>query len=374
MKTLPRTINSKTDEALEEKLKNLSSEYCFNFMGKYLADETNKLLRDPNFQGGQVLVRICSASEVANIKAKEVSELGSTVDYGDDDPTRDFKGSKMYFFNLSKSLEDGKAGNDFIGALRDRTDRITQIHNARAQAGLERYEEFDNPSYAVVVLPKGVRAMYADKIATGTSAYNNKHGGSSMMDEIVFNPEVLKHCGVATCNDLYTELQSKMDNPYFYNDILENGSDILKKLVLNMLTQIENENSTKEMPKQAKANLEMLEGCLSSKGDFMACLTWFCSSGMEGYNSQFTTVDFLNKVCETYGSQMEALKISEKELTDLREVAKLNDSKNTNEVVSGSEDALDYSDDYADDDYESDDDCESDDDYENDDDWGSDSF
>lgn len=372
MTTLPRTINSKMDDALEAKLKNLTQEYCFNFMGKYLADETNKLLKNPNYQGGQVLVRICSASEVANIKAKEVSELGSTVDYGDDDPTRDFKGSKMYFFNLSKSLEDGKAGNDFVDALRDRTDRITQIHNARAQAGLERYEEFDNPSYAVVVLPKGVRAMHPDKIATGTSAYNNKHGGSSMMDEIVFSPEVLKHCGVATCNDLYTEIQSKMsENPYFYNDIVENGSDILKTLVLSMLNQIESENSNKKIPEQAKSNLEMLGSCTSNKGDFMACLTWYCSSTIEGYTKQFTSENFLDLVCSVYGKEIELLKIGEKELSEIREVARLNDSRNANEIAPGSEDALDFSEDYAgDDDYES-----GDDDYESgDDDWGSDSF
>ena len=373
MATLPNVINSKTDEMLETKLKKLSREYCFNFMGKYLASKTNELLKDPKYQGGQVLVRICSASEVANIKAKEIDELGSTVDYGDDDPTRNFKGSKMYFFNLNKSLEGGKAGSDFVDALRDRSGRITQIHNARAQSGIERYEEFDNPSFAIVVLPKNVSDAFADKIATGTSAYNNKHGGSSMMEETVFSPEVLKYCGVVTCNDLYTELQSKMsENPYFYNDILESGSEMLKSLVSDMLSQIEKENSTKAMPKQAQANLDMLEGCLSSKGDFMACLTWFCSSAMEGYNSQFTTVDFLNKVCERYGNEMQSLKIGETELNDLREVAMLNDSKNVNSATpKSSEDALDYSDDYAgDDDYES-----GDDDYESgDDDWGNDSF
>jgi hypothetical protein len=362
LNTLPKTINMKTDEALEAKLKGLSKGFCFDFMGKYLAYKTNELLKDPKYKGGQVLVRICSASEVANIKAKDVDELGSVVDYGEDDPTRGFQGSKMYFFNLNKSIEEGKASGDFVDALKDRYTRINQIHNARAQAGLENYEEFDNPSFAIVVLPKDVSVQYADKIARGSSAYNNKSGGSMVLDEIVFSPEVLKHCGVATCNDLYTELQSKMlDNPYFYQTILEEGSDLLKNLVLNMLNQIEAENAAKTIPQQARENLKYLGDCTKDKGDFMTCLIWYCSS--EKYKG-LTAEGFLDLVCSTYGNEISALKISDQELADVRDVARLNDSNSSGSAGMVSEDALDYAEEYpGDDDYES-----------GDDDWGSDGY
>ena len=253
-------LNADIQDRLEQKLKRLTPSTSRKFLAEYLADKVDNILNDENVKHKNyfILARICSVAELNEIEEKDVENLGSVVDYGIDDPNNDFEGKKMYFFNLD-SFESGKNTTNGLRAnLIDRIEKVEQIHDARAQNGLEREDEFSISGVAIILLPENVLREDKDKISFGkTSVYNDKHNGTSERMETCFKPEVLEKCDVVCAKDIYSEIQDAMNNyDNLYDYILTSASPVLRQYAKNCLEELSKQDKQKEIAKKIKLNFE----------------------------------------------------------------------------------------------------------------------
>ena len=253
-------LNADIQDRLEQKLKRLTPSTSRKFLAEYLADKVDNILNDENVKHKNyfILARICSVAELNEIEEKDVENLGSVVDYGIDDPNNDFEGKKMYFFNLD-SFESGKNTTNGLRAnLIDRIEKVEQIHDARAQNGLEREDEFSMSGVAIILLPENVLREDKDKISFGkTSVYNDKHNGTSERTETCFKPEVLEKCDVVCAKDIYSEIQDAINNyDNLYDYILTSASPVLRQYAKNCLEELSKQDKQKEIAKKIKLSFE----------------------------------------------------------------------------------------------------------------------
>lgn len=253
-------LNANIQERLEQKLKKVTPKISRKFLTEYLANKVDNILKNDSLENKNyfILARICSIAELSQIEEKDIENLGSVTDYGIDDPNNDFEGKKMYFFNLD-SFESGKNTTNGLRAnLIDRIEKVEQIHDARAQNGLEREDEFSMSGVAIILLPENVLREDNDKISFGkTSVYNDKRNGTSERMETCFNPEVLEKCDVVCAKDIYSEIQDAMNNyDNLYDFVLTSASPILKQYAKSCLEEFSNQDKQKEIAKKIKLNFE----------------------------------------------------------------------------------------------------------------------
>lgn len=253
-------LNADIQDRLEQKLKRLTPSTSRKFLAEYLADKVDNILNDENVKHKNyfILARICSVAELNEIEEKDVENLGSVVDYGIDDPNNDFEGKKMYFFNLDSFEGEKNTTKNLRKNLTDRIEKVEQIHDARAQNGLEREDEFSMSGVAIILLPENVLREDKDKISFGkTSVYNDKHNGTSERTETCFKPEVLEKCEVVCAKDIYSEIQDAINNyDNLYDYILTSASPVLRQYAKNCLEELSKQDKQKEIAKKIKLSFE----------------------------------------------------------------------------------------------------------------------
>ena len=255
-------MNIQTLNKLNNMLEKINKESSQQYLKGYLADEVDTFLKQNPGKNYYVLVRICSAEEVSYIEDKEIENLGTTIDYGSDDP-HNFEGKRLYFFNMGKNSTELLRSN-----LEDRIGVVEKIHNNRAQQGLEREDDYSMSGVAVVLLPEEVLRSERDKISFGKlSVYNNKGAGTRELEETCFSPEVLEHCEVFATKDIYTELQNASNSYDLLSDYVnECGSKALRKLTNDYVKEIESRNNTVKFSFEEKQALESYENFIKDNG------------------------------------------------------------------------------------------------------------
>lgn len=213
---------------------------CDRYTMNYLLNQTEILLsKHPR---GRILARICSMDELESIKAKDIANLGTTVDYGDDDPNNGkIQGPKMYFFNLDspefvKKIAPSNSTSKLQSKLQDRVDRVKFIHD-------KRNETTQWPVYGIAVAILTSEAIHGNegKIVVGTSTYNNSSniGTQGGIKETCMSPEVLLKCPTACAVDIYSELESlRNEQGDLLTNIEERGSDMIKSYVKYLETEL----------------------------------------------------------------------------------------------------------------------------------------